>query len=74
MYLFAKLNGSELVIQAQQNADAVANGFNDLWVRTLDGGVYTAMCKVGALFALATLTFFIIEWTKKMMSGEEQRA
>jgi hypothetical protein len=74
MYLLAKLNGSELVRQAQQNADAVSTGFNDLWVRTLDGGVYTAMCKVGALFALATLTFFMIEWTKKMMGGEEQRA
>ncbi|HLO88284.1 MAG TPA: hypothetical protein VK203_25220, partial [Nostocaceae cyanobacterium] len=74
MYLLAKVNGSELVRQAQENAEAVATGFNDLWVRTLDGGVYTAMCKVGALFALATLTFFIVEWTKKMMSAEEQRA
>ncbi len=73
-YLLAKLDGSDLVNLSEQNAASVAKGFDELWQNTITGGVYTAICKVGALFAIATLTFFVIEWTKRMMNGEEQRA
>jgi hypothetical protein len=74
MFLLAKLDGSDLANLAKENAASVAQGFDELWVETINGGVYWAICNVGALFALATLTFFIIEWTKRMMNGEEQRA
>ncbi|MBH8573555.1 hypothetical protein I8752_11120 [Nostocaceae cyanobacterium CENA369] len=70
-YLFAQTG--QLVGEANNNAIAVAEGFNQLWERTISGEVYRNMCTVGALFAVATLTFFMIEWTKKMMAGEEQR-
>ncbi|MBD2450501.1 hypothetical protein H6G76_25780 [Nostoc sp. FACHB-152] len=73
-YLLAKLDGSGLAQEANNNAVAVSQGFNDLWNKIIAGEVYSSMCTVGALFAIATLTFFLIEWTKKMMSGDEQRA
>lgn len=73
-YLLAKLDGSGLAQQASNNALSVSEGFNDLWNKIIAGEVYSSMCTVGALFAIATLTFFIIEWTKKMMSGDDQRA
>ncbi|WP_414756432.1 hypothetical protein [Anabaena sp. CCY 9910] len=73
-YLLAKTTGGQLATEANNNAIAVAQGFNELWERTMSGEVYRNMCTIGALFAVATLTFFIIEWTKKMMAGEEQRA
>ncbi|RCJ22871.1 hypothetical protein A6770_29345 [Nostoc minutum NIES-26] len=73
-HLLAQLEGSELVQQANDNAVVVAEGFNELWNKTINGEVYASMCTVGVLFAIATLTFFMVEWTKKMMSGDEQRA
>ncbi|WP_242054070.1 hypothetical protein [Nostoc sp. FACHB-888] len=73
-YLLGQTSGGQLAQEANNNAIAVAEGFNQLWERTISGEVYTRMCTVGALFAVATLTFFIVEWTKKMMAGEEQRA
>ncbi|WP_341531718.1 hypothetical protein WKK05_39065 (plasmid) [Nostoc sp. UHCC 0302] len=74
MFLLAKLDGGDLANLAKENAASVAKGFDELWQETITGGVYSAICKVGALFAIATLTFFMVEWTKKMMAGEEQRA
>ncbi|MHC5747113.1 MAG: hypothetical protein ACYTXT_35560 [Nostoc sp.] len=73
-YLLGQTSGGQLAQEANNNAIAVAEGFNQLWERTISGEVYTRMCTVGALFAVATLTFFIVEWTKKMMALEEQRA
>lgn len=73
-YLLGKLDGGDLADFAKENAASVAQGFDDLWQETITGGVYSAICKVGALFAVATLAFFVIEWTKRMMAGEEQRA
>lgn len=74
MFLLAKLLGGDLADLAKENAASIAQGFDELWNETITGGVYSAICTVGALFAIATLTFFVVEWTKKMMAGEEQRA
>ncbi|BAY73322.1 hypothetical protein NIES23_61500 (plasmid) [Trichormus variabilis NIES-23] len=74
MYFLAKLNGGDLVDFSKDNAVWVAQGFDKLWDETISGGVYSSICDVGALFAIATLTFFVIEWTKRMMNGEEVRA
>lgn len=73
-HLLAKLNGGDIADFANENSIEVAKGFDNLWVSTINGGVYWAVCSVGALFAIATLTFFMVEWTKRMMAGEEQRA
>ncbi|WP_373530128.1 hypothetical protein [Nostoc sp.] len=75
-YLFAQSQfaGADLLEQATKTADFIAQGFNEIWDETITGDVYNAMCDVGALFAVATLVFFMVEWTKKMLNGDEQRA
>ncbi|AUB43406.1 NAD/NADP transhydrogenase beta subunit (plasmid) [Nostoc flagelliforme CCNUN1] len=75
MYLLAQqVLGGELVKKASETNVFISAGFNDLWDRTLNGQLYETICKVGVLFAVATLTFFMIEWTKQMLNGDEQRA
>ncbi|RCJ40913.1 hypothetical protein A6770_37040 [Nostoc minutum NIES-26] len=66
--------GADLLEQAARMAESIADGFNELWDETITGELYSAICSVGVLFAVATLVFFMVEWTKKMMNGEEQRA
>lgn len=73
MYLIAKADGGDLIQQAADNATSIAEGFNDLWNKTLEGGLYKILCDIGVLFAVATLTFFMFEWTKKMLDGDEHR-
>ncbi|WP_193200314.1 hypothetical protein [Nostoc sp. MG11] len=76
MYLFAQgaFAGADLVQQATDMATNVATGFNQLWGQVITGPLYFSICDVGKLFAIATLIFFIVEWTKQMVAGEEQRA
>ncbi|MCC5618209.1 hypothetical protein LC605_24615 [Nostoc sp. CHAB 5836] len=76
IYLFAQSQfaGADLLEQATKTADFIAQGFNEIWYETITGELYAAMCKVGVLFAVATLVFFMVEWTKKMLLGDEQRA
>lgn len=76
IYLFAQSQfaGADLLEQATKTADFIAKGFNEIWDETITGDLYTAMCKVGVLFAVATFVFFMVEWTKKMLNGDEQRA
>lgn len=73
--------GAELLNQAANMADGVAKGFDELWTETINtgaaspaGGVWNSMCTVGTLFAVATLALFMVEWTKNMLQGDEQRA
>jgi glutaredoxin 2 len=66
--------GGDLVQKSADNATAIAQGFNNLWNQSLSGPLYNSMCDLGILFAIATLTFFIVDWTRKMMSGDDQRA
>ncbi|ODG99871.1 hypothetical protein A4S05_35970 [Nostoc sp. KVJ20] len=75
-YLFAQSQfaGADLLEQASNTADFIAQGFNQTWEETITGDLYIAMCDVGVLFAVATFVFFMVEWTKKMLSGDEQRA
>ncbi|QLE45666.1 hypothetical protein FD723_36065 (plasmid) [Nostoc sp. C052] len=75
MYLLAQqVLGGELVKKAAETSASISAGFDDLWNKTLAGELYNNICTVGALFAVATLTFFMIEWTKQMINGNEQRA
>lgn len=71
--------GGELLNQAAEMADGVAEGFNQLWTETINtgtgaGGVWNVMCSVGILFAVATLAFFMVEWTKNTLDGDEKRS
>ncbi|KYC34721.1 hypothetical protein WA1_49205 [Scytonema hofmannii PCC 7110] len=66
--------GNDLLENAAAGAQLVAEGFNELWEETLDGNLYVAMCKIGVLFAVATLTLFMVQWGKHMLNGEEQKA
>lgn len=73
--------GSDLLNQAADMANGVAKGFDDLWTETINtgaaspaGGVWNSMCTVGTLFAVATLAFFMVEWTKNMLDGDEKRS
>lgn len=73
--------GGELLNQAAEMANGVAEGFDELWTETINtgvaspgGGVWNSMCTVGTLFAVATLAFFMVEWTKNMIDGDEKRA
>ena len=72
--------GGELLNQAADMANGVAEGFDELWTETINtgalaaGGVWNSMCTVGILFAVATLTFFMVEWAKNMLDGDEKRS
>ncbi|MEO1373444.1 MAG: hypothetical protein AAFW70_03780 [Cyanobacteria bacterium J06635_10] len=73
--------GGELLNQAAEMANGVAEGFDELWTETINtgaaspgGGVWNSMCTVGVLFAVSTLALFMVEWTKNMLQGDEQRA
>jgi len=66
--------GGDLLESAAKIADAIAKGFDELWTETLSGQLYYSLCDVGVLFAVATLVFFMVEWTKRMLNQEEQRA
>lgn len=75
-YLLAQSNqaGGDLIQQSSQISTAVAQAFDNLWNITLSGGLYSSLCTVGVMFAIATLTFFIVEWTKNMLDNQERRA
>lgn len=64
----------DLIENASAGASLVAEGFNELWQQTLTGGLYASLCKVGVLFAVATLALFMVQWGKQMINDEEQRA
>lgn len=64
----------DLIENASAGASLVAEGFNELWQQTLTGGLYASLCKVGVLFAVASLALFMVQWGKQMINDEEQRA
>lgn len=73
--------GADLLQNAADMANGVAEGFDELWTETINtgvaspaGGVWNSMCTVGMLFAVATLAFFMVEWTKNMLEGDEKRS
>ena len=73
--------GGELVNKAAEMADGIAESFDELWTETINtgaaspaSGVWGSMSTVGVLFAIATLSFFMVEWVKNMMDGDEKRS
>jgi hypothetical protein len=75
IHLLAQTPPPDNVAQrAAQVSQAVSQGFDELWQEVLGGPLYSAMCTVGTLFAITTLGFYILEWTKQVLNNEEQRA
>ncbi|BBD63166.1 hypothetical protein NIES2109_60160 (plasmid) [Nostoc sp. HK-01] len=68
------ISNDNLASRAAQVSNAVSIGFNELWTEVLGGQLYASLCTVGTLFAVTTLGFFILEWTKQVINNEEQRA
>ncbi|WP_066384003.1 hypothetical protein [Anabaena sp. CA = ATCC 33047] len=72
--IYFAFSGGDLLQNSANASEEIAKGFDELWQETLTGDLYTAMCNLGVLFAVSTLIFFLVEWTKQMINGEEQRA
>lgn len=68
------LSNDNLASRAAQVSQGISTGFNELWLEVLGGQLYASLCDVGTLFAVVTLGFFMLEWTKQVLNGEEQRA
>jgi hypothetical protein len=66
--------GQNILENAAAGAQLVADGFKDLWTQTLNGNLYVSMCKIGSLFAVATLTLYMVELGKQWMNQEDMKA
>jgi nitrate reductase NapE component len=66
--------GKDILENAAGGAQLTAIGFKDLWEQTLNGNLYASMCKVGQLFAIATLTLFMVELGKNWINQEDMKA
>ena len=64
----------ELLENAAGGANLVAQSFQQLWEQTLTGGLYKSLCSIGTLFAVGSLSLFMVQWGKQMLNGEEQKA
>lgn len=72
--LIADFAAGDLLENAAGGGSLVAQGFDELWQNTLNGGLYAALCRVGILFAVGSLVLFIVQWGKQMLNGDETRA
>ena len=67
-------DAADIIEGGQIASDAVAESWNQLWGSLLQGGLYFAIARVGVLFAVATLLFFMTQWARQMIEGDESRA
>lgn len=72
--IYFAFSGGDLLDNSVNASAEIAKGFDELWTDTLAGTLYSAISTVGILFAVSTLIFFLVEWTKQIINGEEQRA
>jgi hypothetical protein len=72
--LIADFAAGDLLENAAGGGSLVAQGFDELWQNTLNGGLYAALCRVGILFAVGSLVLFIVQWGKQMLNGDETKA
>jgi uncharacterized membrane protein YeaQ/YmgE (transglycosylase-associated protein family) len=66
--------GKDILDNAAGGAQLIAEGFNELWQETLNGSLYGALCKVGQLFAVATLCLYMVELAKNFINQEDMKA
>ena len=67
-------DAADIIEGGQVASEAVAESWNQLWDSVLQGGLYFALARVGVLFAVATLLFFLTQWTRQMVAGESHQA
>jgi len=66
--------GKDILESAAGGAILTAEGFNSLWTQTLNGNLYGAMSSVGQLFAVATLTLYMVQLAKDWINQEDMKA
>lgn len=71
---FAAPTSTDILENAAGGSQLIAEGFNKLWEQTLNGGLYAALMKVARLFALATLTFYMVDLAKSWINQEDMKA
>ncbi len=71
---FAAPTSNDILENAAGGSQLIAEGFNQLWEQTLNGGLYAALMKVAQLFALATLTFYMVDLAKSWINQEDMKA
>ena len=62
-------DAADIIESGQIASDAVAESWNQLWGSLLQGGLYFAIARVGVLFAVATLLFFMTQWAQQYDRG-----
>jgi hypothetical protein len=60
----------QIMEQGQLAQTAIASGMDQLWESVLNGGVYTAICQLGVIFAVGSLVFFLVKLGKSLMEDE----
>ncbi|BAZ18349.1 hypothetical protein NIES4071_102340 (plasmid) [Calothrix sp. NIES-4071] len=71
---FLAASSTDILQNAANGSQQIAQGFDQLWQQTLNGNLYSALIKVARLFALATLLFYMVELAKNWMNQEDQKA
>lgn len=71
---FAAPTSTDILENAAAGSELIAQGFDKLWDQTLNGGLYAALMKVAQLFALATLTFYMVDLAKSFINQEDMKA
>ena len=72
--VFAAPTTTDILENAAAGSELIAKGFDKLWDQTLNGGLYAALMKVAQLFALATLTFYMVDLAKSFLNQEDMKA
>ncbi len=66
--------GKDILEAANGAAIEISESFDKLWEQTLNGNLYGAISKVGQLFALATLLFYMVDLAKNWINQEDMKA
>lgn len=61
----------EFLEQAQATALGISQSFDALWNQVLNGGLFAAVTRIGILFAVATLVWWIVQWTRQLVDGQD---
>jgi hypothetical protein len=71
---FAAPTSTDILENAAAGSQLIAQGFDQLWQQTLDGNLYASLMKTAQMFALATLTFYMVDLAKNWMNQEDMKA
>lgn len=73
MFFFAQ-SSQDILSNAAAGSQLIAQGFDQLWQQTLNGNLYGALMKTAQMFALATLSFYMVDLAKSWMNQEDMKA